>query len=181
MAACPPKSAAHRKGTAAIEAIRAELPRPILSHHDRIRVRGRLSCQPVRHWVCSSCHISLASGTRRQLTLLNDLTICDNCGSYVYLLPEEGGQPLDLANMPPPLPKVKKTVAASEAIESQPAKAKKTSKAKAPTPPKTSSKPAPQKRTVRKSPTPSSDEPAPPAAKKKSAAKKKAPPKATVD
>lgn len=68
-----------------IETLRSELPTPILSHHDRIRARGKSSVAAVRHWVCCSCFLQVPSGSRANLITLEDLPICEHCGSYLYL------------------------------------------------------------------------------------------------
>lgn len=68
-----------------IEAIRAELPTPILSHHDRIRARGKSSVAAVRNWVCCACFLQVPSGSRANLITLDDLPLCEHCGSYLYL------------------------------------------------------------------------------------------------
>ncbi|MCC6353289.1 MAG: hypothetical protein IT577_05345 [Verrucomicrobiae bacterium] len=68
-----------------IDAVRAQLPGPILSHHDRIRARGKSSVAAVKHWVCCNCFLQVPSGSRANLITLDDLPICEHCGSYLYL------------------------------------------------------------------------------------------------
>jgi len=76
-----------RKGEtlALIEILRGQIPVPILTHHNRIRARGRNSTSPVRDWVCRTCFISVASGLRTHLIQRDDLYVCENCGSYSYI------------------------------------------------------------------------------------------------
>lgn len=76
-----------------IEAVRAELPAPILSHHDRIRARGKSSVAAVKHWVCCACFLQVPSGSRANLITLEDLPICEHCGSYLYLDDEQPEAP----------------------------------------------------------------------------------------
>lgn len=71
-----------------IDHIRPLIPFPILSHHDRMRNRGKTSVAGVRHWVCSRCHLSIPLGNRARLQLMNDISICDSCGCYLYLIEE---------------------------------------------------------------------------------------------
>ncbi|MDX6765381.1 MAG: hypothetical protein SFU85_01175 [Candidatus Methylacidiphilales bacterium] len=70
------------------ELLTAERPKVapfILAHHDRLRARGRCSTAPVREWVCRSCFISVPIGQRTSLSHRDDLCVCDNCGTYIYL------------------------------------------------------------------------------------------------
>lgn len=68
-----------------IQEVRTGIPAPILSHHDRIRARGKSSVAGVKHWVCLSCFLQVPSGSRKNLITLDDLPICEHCGSYLYL------------------------------------------------------------------------------------------------
>jgi len=72
-----------------IQNLRSQLPTPILSHHDRIRLRRRSSVAVVKNWFCGSCHIEIPRGSHRVLQFGQDLVICENCGCYVHLLPTE--------------------------------------------------------------------------------------------
>lgn len=85
------KSRSKAKIKTEIEEIRAQIPAPILSHHDRIVVKGRSSTAVVRNWTCSSCHIQVPRGMRSKLHKMDDLFVCENCGSYLYL--EEAMEP----------------------------------------------------------------------------------------
>lgn len=68
-----------------IGAVRSRLPAFILSHHDRIRARGRSSVAAVKNWVCGNCFLQVPSGSRANLITLDDLPLCEHCGSYLYL------------------------------------------------------------------------------------------------
>lgn len=72
-----------------IQKLRADLPKPILSHHDRIKLRRRSSVAVVKNWFCGGCHIEIPRGSHRVLQFGQDLVICENCGCYVHLAPEE--------------------------------------------------------------------------------------------
>ena len=62
---------------------------------------GRKGVAPVRHGVCSGCHIRVSIGTLASLVYPKDLYLCDSCGRYLLL-------PLDeiaaAAEAPAPLP-----------------------------------------------------------------------------
>lgn len=76
-----------------IEAVRNLLPTSILSYHDALRARGRVSVAPVRNNVCSSCHLVVPRGTALELRRShNELTVCNNCGVFIYLPEEEQQQ-----------------------------------------------------------------------------------------
>jgi hypothetical protein len=68
-----------------VEKQRKKIPVPILSHHDRIKAKGRRSVAPVQDWICRACFISVPVGSRQQLSHADDLFICENCGAYLYL------------------------------------------------------------------------------------------------
>ena len=70
-------------------AFRAEIPKPILDHFDRMFASGKTGVAFVRHGVCGGCHLKLCSGTAAGLARHDDLCICDNCGRYLYLAPED--------------------------------------------------------------------------------------------
>jgi predicted nucleic acid-binding Zn-ribbon protein len=105
----------------AIETLRKEIPEQILGHYDRLRGRGKKGVALVRHGVCSGCQMKLASGIHAQLYRDDDIGVCDTCGRYLLLAPEEApggkapGEPP--ASPPPPVTKRgrRKAVAADAA------------------------------------------------------------------
>lgn len=64
---------------------RLKVPPFILAHHDRLRARGRPSTVQVRDWVCRGCFLTVPIGLRTKLANQDDICICDNCGSYIYM------------------------------------------------------------------------------------------------
>ncbi|MFH1067878.1 MAG: hypothetical protein V1746_08260 [bacterium] len=78
-----------------IEKERTRIPKPILSHHDRIRAKSRASVAPVRasastsKWLCGNCHIEVPRGMYGRLQVVTDITVCENCGVYLYLEKEK--------------------------------------------------------------------------------------------
>ena len=72
--------------------LRELVPAPILSHFDRLIVRGKKGVARARNGACGECHLRIASGTMQALSHANEIHICDNCGRYLYL-PEDA--PLD--------------------------------------------------------------------------------------
>lgn len=70
-----------------IDKLKKVLPRQILSHHERVRVRGRSSVALVDRntWVCKGCHIGVPRGLHSKLHKVDDITVCENCGSYLYI------------------------------------------------------------------------------------------------
>jgi len=73
-----------------IENLRPDVPRYVLSHHDRIRKLGRASTAEVSNWVCQSCFISVPVGSRSHIAKGNDLNVCENCGAYLFHTNEDG-------------------------------------------------------------------------------------------
>jgi len=82
-----------------INSVRAKLPQPILAHFDRQKSRGKLGIAPVRGGVCGACHLKMPLGHVAELHhKQDDLALCDNCGTYIYLPPDE----MVVSPMPPP-------------------------------------------------------------------------------
>jgi predicted nucleic acid-binding Zn-ribbon protein len=74
----------------AINSVRAKVPEPILGHFDRQKSKGKLGIAPVRGGVCGACHLKMPLGHVAELRhKQNDLALCDNCGTYIYLPPDE--------------------------------------------------------------------------------------------
>lgn len=65
------------------------IPAPVLSHYLRMVEQGRKGAVVVRNGVCSGCHLRVASGIVAALVHPTDLHLCDNCGAYLMLAPEE--------------------------------------------------------------------------------------------
>jgi predicted nucleic acid-binding Zn-ribbon protein len=83
----------------AINSVRAKLPQAILAHFDRQKSRGKLGIAPVRGGVCGACHLKMPLGHVAELHhKQDDLALCDNCGTYIYLPPDE----IVVSPMPPP-------------------------------------------------------------------------------
>ncbi|MDR1146369.1 MAG: C4-type zinc ribbon domain-containing protein [Verrucomicrobiales bacterium] len=83
----------------AIVSQRKQIPAPMLSHHDRLKVKGRRSVAPVQEWICRACFISVPVGSRQRLAHATDLFICENCGAYLYLPDGTADRPAD--ELPP--------------------------------------------------------------------------------
>jgi predicted nucleic acid-binding Zn-ribbon protein len=76
-----------------IESLRELLPTSILAHHDSFRARGKLTIAPVTRGICGACHIALPRGHAAALRrVADDLSVCDNCGVFIYLVDESQGQ-----------------------------------------------------------------------------------------
>ena len=68
-----------------IKRLRAILPAFILGHHDRKLQMGKPSIAPVVNGVCSACHLRLPTGHANRLQSCQDLEVCDNCGTFIFL------------------------------------------------------------------------------------------------
>ena len=72
-----------------VEAQAAELrglvPQPIVSHYDRLRVRGKKGLAIVRNQVCTGCHMHVPIGQINVLMRGEDVQLCESCGRYLYL------------------------------------------------------------------------------------------------
>lgn len=93
---------------ALLNRLSASVPAPVLAHYLRMVEQGRKGAVEVRNGVCSGCHLRVASGIVAALVHQTDLHLCDNCGAYLMLAPEELPQP-HVATEPVPEPaKVRK-------------------------------------------------------------------------
>ncbi|NOS70388.1 MAG: hypothetical protein HOP33_10710 [Verrucomicrobia bacterium] len=68
---------------ALMESLRANMLLGVLSHHDRLRSRGRRSIAEVRHGVCSGCHMSLPTGLQAEVQRESTLLKCETCGRFI--------------------------------------------------------------------------------------------------
>lgn len=87
-----------------IESIRKETPEPIMGHYDRLLARGKRAVAMVRHGVCTGCRIKLPSGSYAALLRDDDISMCENCGRYLMLSPEEQPEPVQLPAQQVPSP-----------------------------------------------------------------------------
>jgi predicted nucleic acid-binding Zn-ribbon protein len=69
---------------ALMESLRSNVPFGVLTHHDRLRSRGRQSVAEVRHGVCSGCHMSLPTGLQAEVQRESTLPKCETCGRFIF-------------------------------------------------------------------------------------------------
>lgn len=69
---------------ALMESLRANMPLGVLSHHDRLRSRGRQSLAEIRHGVCSGCHMTLPTGLQAEVQRETTLLRCATCGRFIF-------------------------------------------------------------------------------------------------
>ena len=65
--------------------LRGTIPPPIISHYDRLRVRGKKGVAVVRNQVCTGCHMHVPIGQITMLMRGEDVQLCESCGRYLYL------------------------------------------------------------------------------------------------
>src|ERR1700726_198746 len=84
------ETAERRQAGGAVNSVRAKLPEPILGHFDRQKSRGKLGIAPVLGGFCGACHLKIPLGHIAELRhKQDDLALCDNCGTYIYLPADE--------------------------------------------------------------------------------------------
>lgn len=74
---------------AMIQQLRQEVPEPILAHFDRALSRGKNGVALVRNGVCCECHMRVPTSTVASLSSPRDIYLCDTCGCYLQLAPDE--------------------------------------------------------------------------------------------
>lgn len=67
-----------------VEAVRTRLPISILSYHDRLAAKGRVSAAEVRGSACGGCHLKLPLGLLGELAISGRFGICPNCGVFLW-------------------------------------------------------------------------------------------------
>lgn len=80
-----------------IEELRRKIPQQILAHYDRLAVRGKKGVAAVRNQVCTGCHMRVPLGVIMTLKHEEDIQLCDNCGRYLHLSPDDSGGATELA------------------------------------------------------------------------------------
>ena len=80
---------------AKIRQLRKNVPLPVLGHFDRIIKQGRRGVALVRHGVCCECHVRVSAGTAASLVRPKDLYLCESCGRYLLLDPEEAPEAVE--------------------------------------------------------------------------------------
>ena len=104
----------------AIEVIRKETPETVLGHYDRLVVRGKKAVVFVRHGVCTGCRMKLPSGSYAALMRDSDVAMCENCGRYLLLAPED----YPASMKPPTAPPAPPIERGAESGKATPARAK---------------------------------------------------------
>jgi predicted nucleic acid-binding Zn-ribbon protein len=107
--------------------LRGKIPAPILAHYDRLRVRAKKGVSVVRNQVCTGCHMHVPIGTITVLMRGEDITLCENCGRYLYLpdatesesvQPVAAAKPVEpVAEKPAPKPRKRKERKALATVE----------------------------------------------------------------
>ena len=69
--------------------LRAKIPAQVLGHYDRLVAHGKKGVAALHGQVCGGCHMQVPLGVVLTLRRGDDLQLCENCGRYLYLLPEE--------------------------------------------------------------------------------------------
>jgi len=94
-----------------IRQLRKKVPLPILGHFERIITQGRKGVALVRHGVCCECHVRVSAGTAASLVRPKDLYLCESCGRYLLLAPEEAPEAVETPTSAAPGKTPKKTAA----------------------------------------------------------------------
>jgi predicted nucleic acid-binding Zn-ribbon protein len=72
-----------------IRKLRELVPSPVLAHFDRLVAQGHRGVALVHHGVCGECHLRVSSATAASLVRPDEIFLCENCGCYLLLAPEE--------------------------------------------------------------------------------------------
>ena len=89
------KSPVTAERRARIRELRENVPVSILGHFDRLIAQGRNGVALVRHGVCGECHLRVSFGTAASLLQPKDVYLCENCGCYLLLAPDEVTAPAE--------------------------------------------------------------------------------------
>jgi hypothetical protein len=78
-----------RERQTTLDNLQKTVPAQVLAHYLRMIGQGRKGATLVSNGVCSGCHLRVAAGTVHVLANPTDLYLCENCGAYLMLAPEE--------------------------------------------------------------------------------------------
>lgn len=93
---------------ATLRGLRNRVPAQILAHYLRALESDRNGVALVRHGVCGECHIRVACATLANLSDYKDVHLCENCGCYLMLSPEEAPTPGRLPGRAPKAVRVRR-------------------------------------------------------------------------
>ena len=80
--------------SAEIEGLRQRLPTAILKHYDQRRARNKTAIAAVKRGICGACHISMTRSSFGDLHRSGGaISVCENCGAFIYLDDSEGNGP----------------------------------------------------------------------------------------
>ena len=65
--------------------LRAKIPKPILSHYDRLSDNGKKGVALLRNQTCTGCHMRVPVAVVMDLKRGANVCLCENCGRYLYL------------------------------------------------------------------------------------------------
>jgi len=68
-----------------VEQIREKVPKRVMEHFERLRIRGKKPLAAVRHSVCTACHLRIPQSHVLSMLHSEEIDCCDNCGTLVYL------------------------------------------------------------------------------------------------
>jgi predicted nucleic acid-binding Zn-ribbon protein len=93
-----------------LEALRSQIPAPMVSHVARQIAAGRRGIAYVRNGVCGECHLWLPHAMVYVLARTNEVLVCESCGTFVTPASESRVTP------PVALPKVRRVRRAPEPV-----------------------------------------------------------------
>ena len=73
-----------------IETLRNDLPRPLLSYHDRLAKQGRASAVEIRGNSCPACHLTLPKYMQHEMHMPGRQSVCPQCGVIIWTKLAEG-------------------------------------------------------------------------------------------
>jgi hypothetical protein len=74
---------------AVLRRLRGKVPPPLLAHYLRSLQSDRNGVGLVSHGVCGECHLRIPVVTVASLAENKDVHLCEHCGCYLLLSPEE--------------------------------------------------------------------------------------------
>lgn len=92
--ALKPRSTKIAALNAEIAAVRLRLPTAILKHYDQRHGRNKAAIAPVKNRTCGACHITMTrSGASALYRGGGAVSVCENCGVFIYLDDSEASGP----------------------------------------------------------------------------------------
>ena len=94
-----------------IAELRGKIPKPILSHYDRLGDKGKKGVALLRRQTCTGCHMRVPLAVVMDLRHDDEIRLCDNCQRYLCLVEDTAEDNVEPATGKTVVKKIRKQLA----------------------------------------------------------------------